>query len=106
LTFLSNAAESERLKELTVIKEYRDSLKKALPNNKKLNTFLKQLDAGALDNPKNLTSFYIELTNYLNVIRSSTKDFRKRLENLKKHSKVKMKDLAKDDYRFRAAGDT
>ena len=104
--FLKAVADSERSKELTVIKDYQDVLRKCLPKNKDIDKFLNKLNANILDDPQSMIDFYIELTDYLNVIRTSVKDYKQRLETLQKHATTTMDKLANDDYRFRAAGDT
>ena len=105
LDFLKSIAASERTKELNIIKDYRQKLEELLPNNKKLQQFLQKLDAGLLNNPQDIQNFYKQLTDYLNIIRKSTKEYKERLQSLEKHSHQRMEELAKDDYRFRAAGD-
>ena len=105
LQFLENISTSERAKELEIIKDYRKKLQEELPNDKKLDIFLKKLDANLLNNPADLNSFYTELIKYLSILRTSATDYKNRLTRLKKHQNKEMKDLYQDDYRFRAVGD-
>ena len=109
LDFLRGVADSEREKELTIVKDYQKFLQKLpLKNNRNINAFMAKLNNNILDNPQDLLDFYTELIDYLNIIRTSVDDYINQLKRLQKHQNedVEMKDLAKDDYRFRAAGDT
>lgn len=105
LQFLLNTAESERNKELDIIRDYSDDLRKRFPDNKEINHFLDHLDAKILDDPQKLTDFYNNLTKCLNVIRNKTDEYRQLLKDFQKHKKRTMDTLAQDKYQFRARSD-
>ena len=106
LEFLNNTALSERTKEMMVIKDYIGTLRKQLPPTKEFQKILNSIDNGMiLENPDSLKDFYIELTRYINVAKTTIEKYKQQLITLKKHTKKNMTELYQDDYRFRAPGD-
>ena len=106
LEFINNAALSERTKEMMVVKDYIDTLRKQLPPTKNFQKLLNSIDNGMiLENPASLKDFYIELTRYINVAKTTIEKYEQQLITLKSHAKKDMTELYQDDYRFRAPGD-
>lgn len=107
MDFLKAIADSERNKELRIIKDYEQQLRATLPpNDRTINKLLSQLNGNILDNPQDLTEFYMLLTKYINEVRQKNLEYQTRLRQLAKHqTEHAMKDLAKDNYLYRATGD-
>ena len=103
--FLSNVTVSERNKEIQVIKDYKAMLEKEY-DVAEVNSFLDAAKLQSFDNPQDLENFYIQLTKFLNTVRKTREKAKQQLEKLMNKQGTQMHDLAKDDYRFRAATDT
>ncbi len=106
LDFLKAVADNEREKELRIIKDYESYLREILPeDDKEINNLLQKININLLENPEEITEFYLYLTKYLNKIRQSSDEYERRLESFLQHNDKEMKELQQDDYRFRASGD-
>ena len=103
--FLQNVTLNERNKELKIIEDYKDMLSKEF-SAAEVNNFLNTSKLQSFNNPQALEDFYIQLTNFLTTVRLTREKTKQRLEKLMTNYGREMHELAQDDYRFRAAGDT
>ena len=117
ITFLTQAAQSERNKEILVIKKYIDSIKQnpivssILKNpgiyRDDLTNLIQDLENFS-NNPtgaSDLKNFYSKLTLLINTIRNSIESFKSRLNQLLDKNRITTSDIRSDFFATRIAGD-
>ena len=108
LNFLKAMADSERQKELSILENFKATLKKKYAGkHRSFDKILAELNKFSLDgaNAQSLFNFYTELTAAINRVRTSAKDYKKRVQSLTKKQETTRRALTETDYRFRVGGD-
>lgn len=89
LDFLKHAADSERRKEILVLKEYQDKIKSSLPEKEQKRVLKAIQSAEEIDLDKNFNfSVYSDLVLSINYVRNGYQQTLQRLQNLKSHKKT------------------
>ena len=111
IKFIGEVAKNEREKEIRVVLQYADELKKSLPQilkdkNTDISKLIQELEDFAMDpTGKDMKDFYSKLTICINAIRSGATNFKNRLLQLKNTSRTTFKDLTQDNMIFRFGSD-
>lgn len=89
LDFLKRAANSERRKEILVLKEYQDKIKSSLPEKEQKKVLKAIQSAEEIDLDKNFDfSVYSDLVLSINYLRNGYQQTLQRLQNLQSHKKT------------------
>lgn len=106
LSFLKQAADSERKKETALIREYAEKLKQMFGDNKDIDQAIQKIEAIQLDNPNSFVETpYLELTQMINYLRKGKEDYIRRLKQIQKHQGKTYNELYKDTMAFRGRSD-
>lgn len=111
IKFIGEVAKNEREKEIRVVLQYAEDLKKSLPQilkdkNTDISKLIKELEEFALHpEGKDMKDFYSKLTICINAIRNGATNFKNRLLQLKDTSRTTFADLTQDNMIFRFGSD-
>lgn len=111
INFLKKAAESERMKEVSIVTQYAEEIINKFKDNKseEIKKIIKSLEDYAA-NPHGFAKgeandFYTNLTLFINMVRQEKEDLEERISQLLSTNRNNMRDLASNQYLFRLPTD-